>query len=224
MANRLDRMSRHDFPIAVRSTLNQMAFRMQKTEISKSAKREFDYKRTNIVQNLAWATKAKGLNISRMQSDAGIRERPGRQKVARGLAAQEVGGRLGSSTTPKLKARGGSPAKKVRKANLLKSNKAVDARNKRRQKFIAAAYAAKQTGSFLVVATRTGKAIARVSRFTKKKNGNLSIRLTWLYTIHNKEKEIKSSNTRKFIKKAYKTAMNGFNKEFTNQANRRLQK
>lgn len=224
MANRLDKMSRSDFPIAVRSTLNNMAFRMQKVEISKSAEREFDYKRTNIVSNLSWATKASGFNISKMKSEAGIVERPNRQRVARGLAAQEVGGRIQGRSTPKLSARGGSAAKKVRRTNQLQNNRLINARNKRRDKYIAAASMAKQTGSLLVISTKSGSAVARVVRFTRKKNNAVNIRLKWMYQLHNEDKRIEPSKTRKFIKKAYIKTMNGFNSEFMRQAERRLRK
>ena len=224
MANRIDRMHKSDLPIAVRSTLNNMAFRMQKTEIAKSAERTFDYKRTNVVRNLSYATKATGFDIKRMRSISGIRELPNRQRVARGLAAQEVGGRIEGKSTPKLGARGGSPSNKVRRANKLSSNNTINARNKRRNKYIATAVMAKQTGSFLIIATRSGSAVARVSRITRKKNGAINIRLRWMYQLHDDNKEIKRSNTKKFMKKAYLVTMTGFNAEFHKQAHRRLSK
>lgn len=226
IANKLDRMHKSDLPIAVRSTLNEMAFRMKKKEIADSAKREFDYKRTNIVQNLTRFEKAKGFDIARMKSKAGITEQPRRQKVARGLAAQEKGGKLQGKSTPTLKARGGSASSKVRKANRMQSNRMVDARNARRQNFIAAAAIAKKNNQFLLVSTNSGSvdAVARVSRFTRKKRGNPNIKLRWMYSIHHNDKSISPSNTRKFMKKAYIRTMNDFHAEFIRQANKRLKK
>jgi hypothetical protein len=106
IANKLDRISRSDFPLAVRATLNNMAFTMQKSELIKSANREFDYNRTSIIKNLSWADKATGFNIKNMKSRAGIRIRPNRRKVAEGLASQEKGCEIDSRTVPTIKSRG----------------------------------------------------------------------------------------------------------------------
>lgn len=226
IANKLERNHKSDLPIAIRSTLNEMAFRMKKSEIAQSAKKEFDYKRTNIVQNLTRFEKATGFNIARMKSKAGITEQPRRQKVARGLATQEVGGKLESKATPTLKSRGGSASSKVRKSNRMQSNRMVDARNAKRQNFIAAAAIAKKNNAFLLVSTNSGSvdAVARVSRFTRKKRGNPNIKLRWMYSIRHSNKTISPSKTRKFVKKAYLQTMNDFHTEFIRQANKRLKR
>jgi hypothetical protein len=224
ISNRLEKLGRSDFPIAVRSTLNNMAFKMQKTELPKSANIEFDYNRTNIVKNLSWATKAKGFNVKNMRSQAGIRSRPNRQKVAKGLASQEVGGKIEGRTTPTTKARGGSVSSKVRPSNRLGNRTVIDARLRRREKFIAAASTAKKQKALLLVKTNSGAAYARVSKFRRRKKAEPQIKLNWLYSLHNDDKKISVSNTRKFVKKAYINTMKGFLNEFKRQANRRFAK
>lgn len=226
IANKLERVHKSDLPIAIRSTLNTMAFRMKKTEIGRSAEKEFDYKRTNIVNNLSRFEKATGFDIKRMKSKAGITEQPGRQKVARGLAAQEKGGKIEGKSTPTLQARGGSVSSKVRKARQLQSNRIIDARNKKRQYFIAAAAIAKKQNGYLITKSKSSEvsAVALVSRFTRKKRGNPNIKLRWMYSIQEDNKVIKPSKGRRYMKKAYINTMNDFHNEFLRQANKRLKK
>lgn len=226
VANKLDRLSRSDLPIAVRSTLNNMAFRMQKSELRESARKEFDYTRTNIVQNLSYATKAQGFNMRNMKSEAGIRERPNRQRVAKGLASQEFGGEVESKTVPTKRARGGSESSKVRPSLRLGNKAIVDARLKRRSDFISAASAAKKSGSLLMTKTNNSQvaAIARVSRFTRRKKKNPNIKLTWLYRYQMDDKKINPADKRQFTKRAYQETMKHFSDEFYKQADIRFQK
>lgn len=221
-ANRLDRMSRHDLPIAVRSTLNEMAFRMKKTEIAKSAAQEFEYKRTNVIQSLTRFEKAKGFDINRMFSRAGITEQPRRQMVARGLEAQETGGDVEGELVPTKKARGGNLGSKVRGPNKANPNW-IDARGLRKNRFIAAAALAKRRRTLLITSTSQGAAVARVTGFNlRKRGGRGKIKLTWMYGIKNKK--IPSSKRVPFVRKAHTRTMLNFDNEFIRQANRRLKK
>lgn len=224
VANKLERSGKYELPVVVRRTLNNLAFNMKNVQLEKSAKESFDYNRTNIVKALSWTTKASGNNIRTMKSIAGIRKRTGKQKVAKGLAAQEIGGKVPGKSTPNLNARGGSVSRKVRGSNILGDKAMISARNKRKSRFMARAYMAKKTGALLVVGLTSSKsAIAKVSRFTRRKKKQPNIKLRWLYSVHS-GKTIKSSDRRPFVKKAYNYTMKGFGDEFLKQAQKRLNK
>lgn len=224
ITNKLQKAGKYEFPVVVRSTLNNLAFDMKDRQLKKSADEVFDYNRTNIIKALSWTTKAKGNNVRTMKATAGVRNRTGRQKVAKGLAAQEVGGKVPGKTTPTLKARGGNISRKVTGANRLKRHAMISVKTKKKEKFMAGAYMAKKRNAFLVVGiSPTTSAIAKVTRFTRRKKKQPNIKLKWLYSIH-QSKVIKPSNRRPFVKKAYNYTMKGIGPEYMKQAKKRLMK
>lgn len=225
MANNLDRIHRSAFPVAVRNTLNNMAYKMQQKEIAKSAENFFDYKRTNIVRNLSRFSKAQGFDVKRMQSRAGIVPKPRREKVASGLAAQEFGGKVEGKSVPTLRARGGSVSSKVRQLNRLGSNKGiVDARHHKRERFVARAWIAYRHKKLLMTKSNYSQVfvLARVGHFNRRRGQNPEIGLNWLYSVHDKGKEIRRQRKKPFVKEAYIKTMNGFSKEFVKQAEKKL--
>lgn len=221
VANRLDRISRSDLPIAARSTLNTMAFRMKQTEIERSAKKEFDYSRNKtFIRSMSGFSKATGFNMKTMESEAGIIQRAGRQRVAKGLANQEEGRPIKQRLTPLSRTRpSGNLAKKVSSRNKLDNLNSIDARGKKGYKFIIRARRAYRTKQTLKVKGH----IARVTSFRDLKNGSARIKMNLIWRT-NKNNTIRLKKDRPFIRNAYIQTMKGFDEEFLRQADRRLKK
>ena len=105
-SNKLEKIGRADLPVAVRSTLNETAFRMKgvggkRGAIDLQAEKDFDYRRNRtLFKVMTGVSKASGLNVSTMKSEAGIVRKPGRDKLAEGLAQQQKGGKINQKATP----------------------------------------------------------------------------------------------------------------------------
>lgn len=111
---RLERLNRSAFPVAVRSTLNDMAFEAKKN-IPNQAKSKFTIRQNNLFKRFSGVNKAAGYNLNNMQASVGVVDN-GKPKLAKGLATQETGGNLqGRKLIAHDKARiSGSNTKKVK--------------------------------------------------------------------------------------------------------------
>ena len=230
LANKLEKIGRAELPVAVRSTLNEIAFRMKGTggargQIDKRAEQDFDYRRNKtLIKKLTGVNKAKGLDIGNMRSEAGITSRSGLNEVAEGLADQQRGGETKQGATPLLKARiGKSISKKVRKPSYLQNLSTFDMRNRKGNRWIAAAIKAKRDKKLILVEGKGGtNLIARVKSFRRGKK-NIKFKLDWLYRI-NKTGTVFLKKKRPFVNRAAQEVMKGMPQEFVRQANRRIQK
>lgn len=97
--NKLERMHRSALPNAVRSTLNEAAFAMKGVKgkeglVKKYGDATFDERTKNFTSIMTRVDKAKGWEIDKMQSNAGIAKLPNKDKAAEGLATQESGGTM----------------------------------------------------------------------------------------------------------------------------------
>lgn len=108
---RFEKMHSSIFPRIVRNTLNDLAFDMkgvkgQRGTIETRGSREFDYRRNpTFLKAMTGVNKATGRNISTMYSEAGVMERSGKDKAARGLAKQEEGGKIKHAFIPTTRSR-----------------------------------------------------------------------------------------------------------------------
>lgn len=89
---RLEKLNRSAFPVAVRSTLNDMAFEAKKN-IPNQASQKFTIRQKNLFKRFSGVEKAKGYSVNNMQASVGIVDN-GKPKLAKGLATQETGGNL----------------------------------------------------------------------------------------------------------------------------------
>lgn len=116
---KLERLHRSAFPVAVRSTLNDAAFKT-KSLIPKAASGKFTIRQNNLYKKFVVVNKAKGFNLGSMAAVVGIDGASSKGKrVAQGLAAQETGGTVRSrKLLPMDQARiSGSYGKKLRAKN-----------------------------------------------------------------------------------------------------------
>lgn len=91
-ANRLEQMHRSDFPIAVRSTLNDLAFDVKMNTLMQSAEQVFILRNPNFLKRHSAVDKAQGFDVDTMQSEVGIAPRG--LKAAANLEIQEKGGTI----------------------------------------------------------------------------------------------------------------------------------
>lgn len=114
LSAKLDRMHRSDFPIAVRQTLNDAAFKT-KAMVPKVAGQKFTIRQKSFFRAFSTVHKAVGFDVKGMKAVAGIDATKGNQ-VAAGLEQQEQGGSVVSrKLIPHDMGRiSGSPAKKLR--------------------------------------------------------------------------------------------------------------
>lgn len=111
---RLERINRSAFPLAVRSTLNDLAFESKKI-IPKKADNNFTIRQKNLFKRFILVNKAIGFNVNSMSSEIGI-DQQSKPKLSLGLEKQETGGTLkGRKLIANDKARvSGSNSKKLR--------------------------------------------------------------------------------------------------------------
>jgi hypothetical protein len=230
LSNKLEKIGRADLPVAVRSTLNQMAFKMKgsggtRGQIDKRAEKDFDYRRNKtLFKVITGVEKAKGLDIGSMQSQAGVINKSGMSKVAEGLANQQKGGSTNQGATPLTKARiSKSEAKKVRRPSYLKNLTTFDMRKRKGNRWIAAAIKAKKENKMILIEGKGGtNLLAKVKSF-KRAGKDIKFKLDWMYRINDSGK-VDLKKKRPFIDRAAQEVIKGMPDEFVRQANRRIQK
>lgn len=230
LANKLQRIGKADLPVAVRSTLNQLAFDMKGTsgkrgEIDKRAEMDFDYRRNKtLFKAITGVTKADGLNISNMESEAGIIKRSGMDEIAEGLADQQKGGTTKQKATPLSRSRTGrNIGKKVRKPAYLQNLDSIDLTGKKKQKFVTAAIRAAQKRRTVLIEGRGGtKLIARIRAF-KRVDNSVDFRMDWLYRI-NANGNVSLKRKRPFVDRAADEVIKTLPQEFVRQAEKRITK
>lgn len=199
-SNKLEKLHRSAFPIAIRSTLNSAAFDVKKNTMPASADKEFTIRRKNFFKANSRVTMAKGFNIRTMNAMIGF---IGNQQAVEDLEQQEHGGKIkGRAFIPLDTARGGSNARPVRPSNRLARIKnivnAQKVRGKnRQQRFIKAAMFAGAGG--YVIGNFTPKILWKITGITKIGN-KIKIRKVPVYS-YEKGRAVNVSATN-FMKKA----------------------
>jgi hypothetical protein len=132
LSAKLERINRSAFPVAVRQTLNDAAFKT-KNMVPKVAAQKFTTRQRNFFRAFSTVQKASGYRVNGMMAVAGINANKG-DKIAEGLEKQETGGTIeGSKLIPHDKGRiSGSFNKKVKRANYLNNIKISTPKNKRK--------------------------------------------------------------------------------------------
>jgi len=221
-SNKLEKLHRSAFPIAIRGALNNAAFDVKKNTMPVSAEKEFTIRRKNFFKANSRVIKAKGFNIRTMQAIIGF---IGNQQAVQDLEQQEEGGKIGGRAfVPLDNARGGNNARPVRPSNRLgKIGRIVNANKVRgkskKQRFIKAAIKA-GVGGF-VIGNNKLRILWKITGLTKV-GGRLEINKQRLYSyVPGRKVKIDPTN---FMKKAtLKTAkkLEGF---YIKQAKKQIEK
>jgi hypothetical protein len=124
--NKLEKLPRTAFPVAVRAALNSAAFDMKKNTLPKSAKDNFVQRKPSFFKANSRVEMAKGFDINRMQSVVGF---TGKDQAIDDLEKQEFGGKINSRAfIPMAPARTSNSNNKLVRPNArLRNLKLVDA-------------------------------------------------------------------------------------------------
>jgi len=229
--NKLEKLGRADLPVAVRSTLNNLAFKMkgqgsERGQIDIEAQKSFENRRNKtLFKAMTGVDKAKGLNIESMASKAGIIKRSGRDKLAEGLAQQQEGGSVKSGSTPTNTSRVGKSLKRrVKAINKIKNLVPVNLSNNSGKRFHARANQAYRSKRAILFTARDGnKFIGKIKRVNKGDSSGYRYEMDILYRI-NPSKHVKLTKKRPFVDNAAKQVMKTGPKEFEEQMNKRFKK
>jgi hypothetical protein len=113
---KLEKLHRSAFPVAVRGTLNDAAFKTKEL-VPKAAGLKFTIRQKKLFSVFTGVNQATGFHIQAMESQTGIVRKSGADKLTKGLETQETGGSIeGRKLVPHYLARiGNSHLRKVRK-------------------------------------------------------------------------------------------------------------
>lgn len=188
--NRLEKMHRSALPLAIRNTLNSVAFDVKKSTMPASAEREFVTRAPNFFKANSRVQMAKGWNVDSMQSIVGFVPK---DQAVEDLEQQEYGGTIEArSFIPMDQARAGGPAAKVRPSNRLsRIGKVVNANTMEgktpQAKFLNAARKAGKGGFVLgnlpektlwKIEAIDGRTIKKKPLFSYEKNRDVSVSAT----------------------------------------------
>lgn len=194
LTNRLEKLHRSDFPIAVRNTLSKAAFLTKKESLPKIADRTFVNRTKNFFRAKSRFIGAKGFNLKTMKAIVGMIDlrTSSDDHAVRDLEQQERGGTIsGRSFIPTDKARvagnaGRNVAPRNRLSRLDLSNvvRTSDSKGKTRgQRFIKSVILAKEKfGDRALVLTRNMLFRVNSLGFNKRLK-KLRLKITPLYTF-----------------------------------------
>lgn len=114
--NKLEKLNRSAFPVAVRGTLNDAAFDVKTRSMPASSKSTFEQRQPNFFKANSKFILAQGFNINTMRSDVGFYENrlknQGSNFAVKDLEQQERGGSIaGKALIPTIYARTGKTSK-----------------------------------------------------------------------------------------------------------------
>lgn len=187
LTNKLEKLHKSAFPVAVRTTLNSGAFDVKQKTMPSNASLQFEERRKNFFKANSRVEKAGGFDVDNMESRVGFISRSGKNQAVEDLEQQEYGGRIkGRSYIPMDPAR----VSKSNKRNVRKMNRTsvmpnvVNARNVRgrsqQQRFVKAVAIAGVGG--VVLSSYRGKEILwRVNSIRRKSNGSFNITPIYSY-------------------------------------------
>jgi len=176
LSKALTDLHRSAFPVAIRETLNNLAFDTKKNQILKTANNIFTVRDKNFLKKFSTVKKANGFNVNSFHADAGMVG-----KETENFHELEQGGTVDGEAVPQLGARtSGSESKKVRTTFRFGKRKILRVKRGKSHNsdFIRKAYLAKKGGQLL---GRYGN-VYQVTGFRKNKKDTLpKIKLKLLY-------------------------------------------
>lgn len=220
--NKLEKLHRSAFPVAVRSALNAAAFDMKKNEILKSADDTFTVRKSNFFKANSRVEMATGFDVDNMKSAVGF---TGKDQAIDDLEQQESGGKIKSrSFIPMKPARTENSNKKLVRPNArLKNIKIVDASKASgandKQKFVKSVFHAGVGG--VVLSEFNGRSFLwKVNSLKRTKDG--SFKLTPLYSFE-KGRQVSVKATH-FMAKATKKTTPKIEKFYIDAAEKQFKK
>jgi len=154
----LQRMHKSDFPLAVRGTLNDLAFDQKTKEMMIAAGKMFTLRNPSFIKSHSGVIKADGWNVNNMESTCAIM--PKGLKAAAQLEKQETGGTITDRKVIYVDpARGGVKSNKVQTKNWVQKHGYVkgspNRARGRKSNIVAQAVVAKETGKLVKIGTKS---------------------------------------------------------------------
>lgn len=245
--NKLEKLNKSAFPVAIRGTLNDAAYNVKTDTMPISARNTFKHREKNFFKANSKFEKAVGFNISAMHSDVGFYENrlknQGHNYAVSDLEQQEYGGSIGGKALIPMKAARVSGMGKVRanarmasiKNKIINANKVKSVGKRfRKQRFIRAAIKARELNGdnafILGNMTNGSQTLFRVtelwtgtrSNFKSFGSRKLLIKLIALYRV--KKGRAVNVKPTDFMRRASVTTLNRMDDYYFTQAVRQFKK
>lgn len=186
---KLERLNRSAFPSAVRSTLNDAAFEMKKTNILASAKVNMTIRNPTVFKKFTGVKRAAGFNVSSMYSEVGFIPKDGKSgsKVPEGMEHNEVGGidndgamYLGKARTSNSLKKRVRRAARFDKSKLAKTGRSINIKSKK-EGFMSKALASLYDNAPVMIKTSKGSFMVKVTSISSgTKSRKLDIKMDFL--------------------------------------------
>jgi len=203
LSARLERLNRSAFPSAVRSTLNDGAFAMKKTNILESARKNMNVKSPMFFKKYTGVRRATGFKIEMMSAEVGFTDKhvdKAQKAVNYGMEANEVGAtdQTGLKYYPATRGSRGM----VKRSMYFDKNNVDDDQSGNTVKRV---FRAKKKGKHLFINTSKGKALIKVKSIKKGANGRIKIN-SQLLMMDRTQKKAKAKATHFNKEAAIKTS------------------
>lgn len=227
--NNLEKLHRSDLPIAVRSTLNDMAFDVKQVELLRSAEDHFILRKPSFFKKHSGVKKAEGFDMDKMNSQVGIM--PKGSLAAENLETQEKGGIIKNRSSIYMDTARTSQnkSKTVRRANYLQNQGLVGgAQNKRRSRksaSVASAVVAKRTNKLWLYVTGVEGTYLKVRSISFSGTGmNRKVKLRLIPIASYQRNRSVNVKPRPFLEDASEAELNKVYDIFITNAARRMRK
>lgn len=218
LTNKLDKLNRSALPVAVRSTLNDVAFKARKGEIPISFKKEFEVKKSGFINSHLRVNKCKNtFEIDEMVSEAGVIK--GKSVAGDNLKAQEFGESIKKKNIALAGARTGNNLKTlVSKKYYIRNIRAKENVPKwKNQEFIRTAFRAGKGEKIMY-----NNLLSEIKTIKKLNRNKLIIKLAPLYLV--KPGMMINLSEHPFIQRAGRESMKFIPKIYAEQAKRQIEK
>lgn len=226
---KLEKLHRSAFPVAVRGTLNDAAFKT-KSLVPKVARSKFTTRQKSFFRAFSTVDKATGFDLRNMKATAGINSAKG-SEVAEGLEKQEFGGNIqGRKLIPVDSARvTKSHDRKISRRNKFRGMgktvriKGGGRQRTRQSRFVAAVFKAKSLGADNFILSKGNRGMLyKINRAKKLTSGKLSMKVTPLYAY--RKSKISTVTKSPFMKPSAKMASKDMVKFYEKQAERQFKR
>jgi len=212
-------LHRSAFPVAVRQTLNDLAFETKQKQLIPMANKTFTVRDSNFFKAFSKVDRAAGLNVGAMTADAGMLDKG----AAQTFDEQEKGGDYTHEYVPNTQARsGGNNKAKINKANYRGNGKMIDRSLKTKNRSRKSQFTADAAMGFkLKKLINHNGTIFKVLKFSKDEYG-IRIKLKPLYDAENNRKvSVKPTH---FIEKTATKAAEKTERFYKRAANQQFKK
>lgn len=226
------KINRTALPVAIRNTLNDVAFYDKKTALPESAQRNFPQsKNKTFFKKFSRVQKAVGYDINKMHSVMGMNDLSTRsaRDAIENMEKQEKGGIVNDGFAYLKGARGGKENGKVRSANYYDKSKVISGKSKagrnkgtNKSKFVARAFKAKKEKKPMFFNSMKGNFLVSVK--TIKRDGKTRVKIDFRLLMKDRESTPAKLKATHFAEEAGLRAQKELNDIFVAQAQKQFKR